>query len=224
VGRAISSDPVTWNASKRFALGVGARWVFAFLLLTGLGCDLPEPVPRWRDVASELGLNYRVELTRDLRAELGRLPSVAAHPTNFFPEVMSGEGLVVADWVWRDGRERAAQTVFAFRRAYADGPDFVIARRGGLSPSEVLRLGGMIDWPEAPTFAQAFEVASGDPEAVRRLLTRPVRDALDLPANWRIEGAGSWVVVYAPGLRLPPTRLAEALSLARSVAAVILGS
>ncbi len=198
------------------------------VVLFGAACDLPEPVPRWRDVAEGVGLAYRIELTRELREELGRLPSIAARPTNFFPEVLLGDDVVVADWVWRDGRlkdrDREAQTLFAFRAAEPDWPAFVLARRGALSREEARRLGGVLDWADDPAFADGFDAASPDRAALRARLPAAVRAGIVLPKDWRIEGVGGWIVAFAPGLRLPPTRLAEGLELARGVVAPLLPS
>jgi hypothetical protein len=201
-----------------------AGWLVAALVVSWVaGCDLPEPLPGWRDVAGELGLSYRIELTRELRSELGALPSIAARPTNFFPEVLVGDGLVVADWVWRDGRlkdrERETQTIFAFRVGGDALPAFVLDRRGRLSREETRALGGVIDWPDDPGFGDGFDVACADRAALRRVLPQEVRAAIELPGDWRIEGAGGWVVAYQPGVRRPPTRLEEGLRLARAAVA-----
>ncbi len=68
-----------------------------------------------------------------------------------------------------------------------------------------------------PSWLDRYALHGEDKDALRRLFPESARASLVLPAGSRMEGAGEWVIVYAPERDLEPAAFAAELSAARTL-------
>lgn len=163
-----------------------------------------------------------------------QLPSVAVRDQNFFSHVMSGPpGLPGPlrsetwsfDWTWREGMlkegKREKQTVVAHRIGSADLGTFIWTARGALGKVSKPKMGEPLTFPDEPGFADRFDVAGPDHEAIRARFSPERRARLNpspLPAGLWVEAAGEWIVAYYPGRELSPVEWEELVEATKPIA------
>lgn len=111
------------------------------------------------------------------------------------------------------------QTVATFRLPVAELPTFQ------LHPHQWFDfLGGLreIRFEGAEAFSASYRLHGPDEEAVRRLFTPGMRDALAGEPGWSVEGQGRTLVLYHARQLAAPDRLPEFLAQARQAAAAFL--
>ena len=131
------------------------------------------------------------------------------------------------DWTWREGvlkeGKREKQTVVAHRVASSDAAAFVWTARGALRKVTKPKMGVPLTFPDEPGFADRFDVAGPDPQAVRARFSPERRARLQLPPGLWVEGAGEWIVGFYPERELSPSEWADLVEAMKPIAAAFSG-
>lgn len=179
---------------------------------------------RARDFAAAgpgLGMQFSEDLPSETAAAIRAIPSVARRTRNFFPRVLSNPEAMVFDWVWQDDRlkdrNRGTQTVVALRRPGASMPAFLLAEKDAVTRDDARGAGDTVVFSTPSRWVDRYVLHGASPEDLRALFPEAARDAIELPSGVRIEGAGEWVIVYAPERDLAPDALAPGLTAARGI-------
>ena len=188
-----------------------------------LSCGQQTRKDALEQAASAVGFRYLGEAGASEIAAWKTLPSVAARDQAFFSHVMAGPESYSFDWTWREGvlkeGKREKQTVVAHRVATSSIGTFVWTARGGLRNAKKPKFGEMMTFPDEPGFADRFDVAGPDPEALRARFSPERRAKLQLPPGLWVEGAGEWIVGFYPERELSPSEWAELVEVMKPVAA-----
>lgn len=179
---------------------------------------------RAKDFAAEgpgLGMQFSEDLPAETPAAIRAIPSVARRTRNFFPRVLANPEAMIFDWVWQDDRfkdrNRGTQTVVALRVPGARLPRFLLADKESVTREDARAAGDAVTFTSPPSWLDRYALHGEDKDALRRLFPESARASLVLPAGSRMEGAGEWVIVYAPERDLEPAAFAAELSAARTL-------
>ncbi len=192
-------------------------WLFGLAVLSS-GCEFDPAQDRARGLAQvgeSIGLRPLEALPEAERMALRALPAIRSKQRSFFVNALgsadAGGRVRVFDWTWTEGdvkrRERVSQTVVAIVLPERRFPAFVWTGRGALTRKELAGLGGVIEFPEAVEFDDAYWVAGRDRPAIRRIFTADRLHGLQLSDGLRVEAAGDWLIGYRPSLRVEPETL-----------------
>lgn len=194
-------------------LRVGSFLLFLVLWLSA--CSADERQSAFEAVANEGPASFAADLPAAYAEEIRALPGIARRDRNFFPRILVGDDVLVFDWVWQDDRlkdrNRAAQTVFAFREPGAGFPAFSFGQVEGFDRAELRDLGGPVEFTAPAVWRERYVVAGAAKGAIRKRFPKDLRGAYALPHGLRIEARGHWIVAYRPDRLANPRTVTEEL-------------
>lgn len=200
-------------------LSLVAALVLGVLLL--VGCTRADRVKDFVSAGPGLGMQFSDDLPPETADAIRAIPSVARRTRNFFPRVLSNPEAMIFDWVWQDDRfkdrNRGTQTVVALRQPGARLPRFLLAGKDDVTREDARGAGDAVAFTSPPSWLDRYVLHGDEMDSLRRLFPEAARGSLDLPSGIRIEGAGEWVIVYAPERSLDPSAFPEELSAARAL-------
>lgn len=183
-------------------------------------------------VATELGLEFFPDGSKQLQAELGRFNLFKRGRGKKLAKLIQGASddvsISIFDYRFTTGSGKQSRTynqsVAALSSQKLTIPDFTMRPEGLLD-----RLGGMIgfaniDFDTHPKFSSLYVLKGSSEEKVRQFFKPELLSYFEQRKVVNVEAAFGMIIIFAPGRNIAPSDIKEFLSLAYEVYGAIVDS